>query len=52
MDLLNITPNTLYKDCITNPLLKQKIELSEMINDLSEDKLEAVIKIVEIVKKI
>lgn len=46
MNLLEITPNTLYKDFISNPKLKRKIEINEIINELSPEKLEALLKII------
>lgn len=50
MNLLGIAPNILYKDFITNPELKQKIEISEKINELPTDKIEALFKIIDILK--
>ena len=48
MNFLGITPNILYKDFITNKEVKQKIELSEKIECLSSDKIEALLKIVDV----
>ena len=48
MNFLGITPNILYKDFITNKEVKQKIELSEKIENLSSDKIEALLKIVDV----
>lgn len=50
MNFLGITPNTLYKKFITNPELKRKIEIDEKINELNYDKIEALFKIVEVLK--
>ena len=50
MNFLVIAPNVLYKDFITNPELKQKIEISEKIDELSNDKIEALFKIIDILK--
>jgi len=50
MNYLEILPDTLYKDFITNPILKRKIELSEKINDLSEDKVNVLMKIIEAIQ--
>lgn len=52
MNFLGIEPNILYKDFITNPELKQKIGISEKINELSYDKVEALFKIIDILKTI
>lgn len=41
MDSLGITPNVLYKDFILNSELKQKIEISEKIYELPNDKIQA-----------
>ncbi len=37
MNILGITPNTLYKEFITNADIKDSIELSEKIDKLSEE---------------
>ncbi len=50
MNFLGITPNVLYKDFITNPELKQKIEISEKIDELPNDKIQALYKIVDVLK--
>lgn len=50
MNLLEITPNKLYQNFITNPTLKQKIELSEKIENLPAEKIEAVLKIIDVLK--
>lgn len=50
MNLLEITSNKLYQDFITNPTLKQKIELSEKIENLPAEKIEAVLKIIDVLK--
>ena len=52
MNLLEITPNELYKNFITNKNLKLKMELEEKINSLSFEQIEAVSDIIEIIKKI
>ena len=41
MDSLGITSNVLYKDFILNSELKQKIEISEKIYELPNDKIQA-----------
>lgn len=50
MNFLGITPNVLYKDFISNPELKQKIEISEKIDELPSDKIDALYKIMDILK--
>ena len=53
IDLINylgITPNVLYKSFITNPELKMKIEVDEKIAELNPDKIEALLKIIDIIK--
>ncbi len=50
MNFLGITPNILYKDFITNPEIKEKIKISEKINELPSDKIEALYKIIAILK--
>ena len=50
MNFLGITPNVLYKDFITNPELKQKIEISEKIDELPSDKVQALYKIIDVLK--
>lgn len=52
MNFLGIMPNTLYRDFITNSKLNKKISLSEEINNLSDEKLEALFKIIEIIKNL
>lgn len=50
MNFLGICPNTLYKEFITNPYLKKQIEISEKINDLSENEIDALSKIIDVLK--
>lgn len=52
MNFLGITPNVLYKDFISNPELKQKIEISEKIDELPNDKIQALFKIIDILKNL
>lgn len=52
MNSLGITPNILYKKFITNIDLKQKIKISEKISELDPNKIEALFKIVEILKSL
>lgn len=50
MNFLGITPNVLYKDFITNSELKHKVEISEKIDELSIDKIQALYKIIDVLK--
>ena len=52
MNFLEIEPNVLYADFITNPKLKKKINISKRVGELSEEKLEAINKIIEIIEEI
>ena len=52
MNYLGITPNILYKEFITNPELKKKIEISEKIEELPSDKLNALYKIIDVLKEL
>lgn len=50
MNFLGIEPNILYRDFITNTDLKKKIEISEKIDELSNDKIDALFKIIDVLK--
>ena len=52
MNILGISPNTIYKEFITNEKIKSQIELSEKMNDLSEDKLAFLDSIVDLLKNL
>ncbi len=39
MNILGITPNTIFKNLITNPEIKKQTEISEKLNQLSNEKL-------------
>lgn len=52
MNLLEITPNELYKDFITNENIKYKIGIFEKINKLSPNKLKAVEKYIDILEEL
>lgn len=52
MNLLEIMPNQLYKEFITNPNLKKKLEISERICNLSPDKIEALCEIIDAIEKL
>ena len=50
MNLLGITPNTLYHEFLTTPEIKKNIDLSEKINDLSDEKKLFISSIVDLLK--
>lgn len=50
MNILGISPNTMYKEFINNPQIKTEIEVSEKINGLSEDKLNVILGMIELLK--
>lgn len=52
INYLGITPNALYKSFITNPELKRKVEIDEKICELAPDKIEALFKIIDILKEL
>lgn len=51
MNILGITPNTLYKEFITNSKLKKNIELLQKVNELTDEKKEFVSDIIELLNK-
>lgn len=50
MNFLEIEPNVLYQNFITNPNLIKRIELSNKTRDLPIEKVEALFKIIDIIK--
>ena len=52
MNILGISPNTMYKEFINNPRIKEEIELSEQISELSTDKLEIILQMVKMIKNL
>lgn len=52
MNYLGITPNILYKDFITNPEIKSKIEISNKIEELDSNKIQALYIIIDAIKKL
>lgn len=52
MNYLGITPNILYKDFITNQDIIKKIEISEKVEELSSQKIDALFKIIDILKNL
>lgn len=51
MNILGISPNTLFKEFITNPDIKNSVELSEKIDNLSEEKKLLVSSIIDLVDR-
>ena len=52
MNFLGITPNVLYKDFIINPELKQKMGISEKIDELPNDKIQVLYKMIDVLKDV
>ena len=52
MNILGISPNTMYKEFINNPRIKTEIEISERINGLSQDKLNIILEMINLLKKL
>lgn len=50
MNILGISPNTLFKEFITNPNLKTSVELSEKIDKLSANKKLLISSIIDLVE--
>lgn len=52
MNILGISPNTMYKEFINNPRIKTEIEVSEQISELSTDKLEIIVEMIKLLKNL
>ena len=52
MNLLGISPNTIYKDFINNPRVKTEIEISEKISELSSKKLEVILEMINLINNL
>lgn len=52
MNFLGITPNILYRDFIINENLKKKIFISEQLENVEADKLNYILQIIDIIKKL
>ncbi len=52
MNILGISPNMIYKEFITNPKLKNQIELSEEICELPQEKLQIVLELTKMLKNL
>ena len=52
MNILGISPNTIYKEFINNPKVKAEIEVSEKISELPSEKLEIILEMIKLIKSI
>ena len=52
MNILGISPNTIYKDFINNPQVKKEIEISENIAELPAEKIEIVLEMIKLIKSL
>ena len=52
MNILGITPNELYKEFINNEQVKAHIEFSESLDDLSADKINFLVSVIQLLKKL
>ena len=50
MNILGISPNTMYKEFINNPKVKEEIAISEQIASLSEEKLQIILEMIKMLK--
>ncbi len=50
MNILGISPNTMYKNFINHPKVKKEIEVSEKLSELSTDKLEIILEMAKMLK--
>ena len=48
MNILGITPNTIFKELMTNENIQKQIDISEKLNQLSEEKLNFVDNIIDL----
>ena len=48
MNILGITPNTIFNDFVDNSKIKAQIQLSEKINRLSEDKIKFLNSVIDL----
>lgn len=52
MNILQITPNILYKELITDEELQKQIEISEKISKMSSKEIDVLLEMVETLKKL
>lgn len=51
INFFGITPNTLYQDLITNKDIKNQMEISKKISELSKDKLDLLMDFINLLNK-
>lgn len=52
MNILGISPNTMYKDFINNPKIKMEMEVSEQVSGLSQEKLQIILEMIRMLKQL
>lgn len=52
MNILGISPNVIFEKLIENDTLKRQIELSKKINELTKDKIDFIVSIVDLIKNL
>ena len=52
MNILGISPNTMYKEFINNPRIKTEIEVSEQLSGLSQEKLQIILEMIRMLKEL
>jgi len=52
MNILGISPNTIYKEFINHPRVKTEIEVSEKLSELSPEKLEVILEMINLIKNL
>ena len=52
MNILGISPNTIFEKLIENDDLKLQIQLSKKLTELSDDKINFVITIIDLLKNL
>ena len=50
MNILGISPNKMYKEFINNPRIKTEIEISERLSDLSSEKLNVILEMIDLLQ--
>lgn len=50
INFLGISPNTLYKEFLTNENIKKQLEISKEINELPENKLDFLLNFIRLLK--
>ena len=52
MDILGITPNTMYQELMKNPEVTKNIEISEKVNNLSDEKKDFINSILDLLQNL